>query len=174
MYWYVQRAVSQAVASQEFTSMLQLLRFALSLYLLKGLPWSRCPSFSCPYSSIFEILSDNVSRPSQLALEDQALNAGEAALLQDLEVGHSVLPLDVADLPQTSLVKLLQLLDVPVVGGPRLAAIEKRAQDPALYTAILVERQMPWSCQSLFVSRRRLHSPFQSAASPQHPGIHCP
>ena len=67
--------------------------------------------------------------PSQLALDDQAINAGEAALLQDLEIGHSVLPLDVADLEQTSLVKLLQLLDVPAVGGPRLAAIQKREQD---------------------------------------------
>ena len=73
--------------------------------------------------------SDDVFCPSQLALDDQALNAGEAALLHDLEVGRSVLPLDVADLAQTSLVKLLQLLDVPAVGGPRLATIQKRAQD---------------------------------------------
>ena len=73
--------------------------------------------------------TDDVSCPSQLALDDQALNAGKAALLQDLEVGHSVLLLDVADLPQTSLMKLLQLLNVPAVGGPRLAAIQKRAQD---------------------------------------------
>ena len=64
-----------------------------------------------------------------MALDDQALNTGEAALLQDPEVGHSVLPLDVADLAQTSLVKRLQLLDVPAVGGPRQAAIQKRAQD---------------------------------------------
>ena len=101
--------------------MLQLLRFAfrVSLYFLKGLPWSQCPSFSCPYSSI----------PSQLALDYQAFHAGEAAFLQDPEVGHSVLPLDVADLAQTSLVKLLQLLDVRAVGGPRLPAIEKRKQD---------------------------------------------
>ena len=75
------------------------------------------------------LYSADVSCPSQLALDDQALNAGEAALLQDLEFGHSVLPLDVADLAQTSLVKLLQLLDVPAVGRPRLAAIQKRAQD---------------------------------------------
>ena len=60
--------------------------------------------------------SDDVSCPSQLALDDQSLDAGEAKLLQDLEVGYSVLPLDVADLPQTLLVKLLQLLDVPAVG----------------------------------------------------------
>ena len=62
MHWYFQRALSRAVASQEFMSMLQLLRFAfrVSLYLLKGLPWSRCPSFSCPYSSIFRILSSSI------------------------------------------------------------------------------------------------------------------
>ena len=62
VHWYVQRALSQAVASQEFTSMLQLLRFAfrVSLYLLKGLPRSRCPSFSCPYSSIFWILLSSI------------------------------------------------------------------------------------------------------------------
>ena len=62
VHWYVQRALSQAVASQECTSMLQLLRFAfrVSLYLLKGLPWLRCPSFRCPYSLIFGILSSSI------------------------------------------------------------------------------------------------------------------
>ena len=61
-HWYLQRALSRAVPYQEFTSMLQLLRFAfrVSLYLLKGLPWSRCPSFSCLYSSIFGILSSSI------------------------------------------------------------------------------------------------------------------
>ena len=71
-----------------------------------------------------------MSCPSPLALDDQALNTGEDALPQDLEVGHSDLPLDVEDLTQTSLVKLLQMLDVPAVGGPRLSEkIQKRAQD---------------------------------------------
>ena len=71
-----------------------------------------------------------MSCPSKLALDDQALNAGEAALLQDLEVGDSVLPRDVSDLAKISLViQLIQLLYVPAVGGPRLAAIQKRAQD---------------------------------------------
>ena len=73
--------------------------------------------------------SDDVSCRSQLARDDQALNAGLAALRQDLEVGHSVLPLDVADLEQTSLQKLLQLLVVAAVGNPRLSTIQKRAQD---------------------------------------------
>ena len=141
--------------------MLQLLRFAFreSLYLLKGLPWSRCPSFSCPYSSIFGVLVilhlDDVCRPSQLALDDQAINAGEAALLQDLAVGHSVLPLDVADLAQTSLVKLLQLLYVPAVGGPRLAAIQKREQDhSSVYDNLSGEADaVVLPLLSLFVSR---------------------
>ena len=61
---------------------------------------------------------------SSSILDDQTLNAWETALLQDLGAGHSVLPLDVADLPQTSLVKLLQLLDVLAVGGPHLPAIQ--------------------------------------------------
>ena len=83
--------------------MLQLLRFAfrVSLYLLTGLPWSRCPPSAVRAAASsgrdpIVLHSDDVSRPSQLALDDQALNTEKAALLQDLEVGHSVLPLDVA------------------------------------------------------------------------------
>ena len=112
-----------------------------------------------------------MSCPSKLALDDQALNAGETALLQDLEVGHSDLPLYVADIPQTSLVKMLQLLDVPVVGGPRLAAIQKRAQDhSSVYGNLGGQRGL--TKVSLSVGRRP-HLPFQRAASPQRTGIHC-
>ena len=48
----------------------------------------------------------NMSCPSQLALDDQALNAGEVTLFQTLEVRHSVLPFNVADPPQGTLMKL--------------------------------------------------------------------
>ncbi len=73
--------------------------------------------------------SDDVPCPSQLALDDQALNAWEVTLLQDLEIGHSILPLDIVDLPQASLVELLQLLDVTSVGGPCLTTIQECTQD---------------------------------------------
>ena len=75
VHWYAQRPLSWAVASQEFTSMLQLLRFTfrVSLYLLKGPPWSRCPSFSCPYSSIFGILSSSIRTMSPVHLSWQLM-----------------------------------------------------------------------------------------------------
>ena len=175
--------------NSEFTSMLQLLRlaFRVSLYLLKGLPWLHCPSFSCPYSSIFGILSSSIRTmcPVHLSwyLMIKHCSAGEAALLQDLEVGHSVLPLDVADLAQTSLVKLLQLLDVLAVSGPRLAAIQKCAQDhSSVYGNLGGEADVVVLPKSLCLCGLpkvslsvglRPHLPFQSAASPQRPGIHC-
>ena len=98
--------------------MLQLLRFAfrVSLYLegscLVAMPLLQL-SVQQDLRDPVVLHSDDVSCQSQLALDDEAVNTGDAALLQDLEVGHPVLPLDVTDLGQTTLVKLLQLLDVP-------------------------------------------------------------
>ena len=50
--------------------------------------------------------------------------------LQDLQVEHSVLPLDIADRSETSLVKFFQLLDVISVRCASLAKLASR--DPLL------------------------------------------
>ena len=83
----LQRALSWAVVSQEVAEKLQFLRFAfkVSLYLLRGLPWSRCPCFNSLWNrwSLWNPIifhAYNMSCPSRLALDDQALNAGEVAL----------------------------------------------------------------------------------------------
>ena len=135
VHWYVKIALTQALASQEFTPMLQLLKFAfrVSLYLLKGLPWSRCSSFSCPYSTIFEILSSSIRTMCpvhlswHLMIEHSMLRRPHFSKTWRLDTLSCHLMLQI--LPKISLVKLLQMLDVPSVGSPRLAAIQKRAQD---------------------------------------------
>lgn len=72
------------------------------------------------------LLSDDVSSPSQLELNDQPLNAAETALLHDLEVGLC----PVTWCCRSSVTSLmLQFLDLQAPGGQRLAAIQKCAQD---------------------------------------------
>ena len=105
VHWYVQSALSQAVADVNVAAIE--VRLHSVLVPLEGSSLVAMPLLQLSVQQHLRdpvvLHPDDVSCPSQLTLDDQALNAGEAAILQDLEVEHSVLPLrDVADLPQRS------------------------------------------------------------------------
>ena len=56
---------------------------------------------------------------------------------QDLQVEHSVLPFDIADRSETSLVEFFQLLDVMLVRCACLARLASR--DPLLMVTVIPE-----------------------------------
>jgi len=64
--------------------------------------------------------SYHVAAPSELVLDDAGFDAGYFCFLLYTNIGSSVFPADVKDLPETALMELLQSFQMLAVGGPGL------------------------------------------------------
>ena len=64
-----------------------------------------------------------------LGLADGGNDAGNACLLQDLCVRSFVLPADVEEIAETTVMEVVYLLLMPPVQSPRFTAIEQCGED---------------------------------------------
>ena len=83
-----------------------------------------------------------MAKPSEAPLAQERVDGRDSSTCEDVIVGHTILPFDAQDAPQIAHVKGVESVFLAHLGGPSLAAVEKRAEDACLlHTHLSVLRE---------------------------------